>query len=124
MAGVRALENAVAELDSGVVLRYGLLYGPGTWYSRDGANGQAAMAGTLPATNALASFVHVRDAARAAVAALDWPAGIVNIVDDEPAPGTEWVPVFAAALGGPPPPFEDGPPSGRPISNARASYFS
>jgi nucleoside-diphosphate-sugar epimerase len=120
VAGVRALENAVAELASGVVLRYGMLYGPGTWYARDGKYGQAAIAGTLPATNALATFLHVHDAARAAVAALDWPAGIVNIVDDEPAPGTVWVPVFATALVGPPPPIEGGPPSGRPIANDRA----
>jgi nucleoside-diphosphate-sugar epimerase len=44
------------------------------------------------------SFVHVADAAGAAVAALDWPSGPVNIVDDEPAPGREWVPVLATAL--------------------------
>jgi nucleoside-diphosphate-sugar epimerase len=121
IAGVRALEQATAELDSGVVLRYGMLYGPGTWYARDGKYGQASIAGTLPATKAIANFLHVRDAARAAVAALDWPAAIVNIVDDEPAPGTVWVPVFADALGGPPPPVENGPSGGRPVSNAQAT---
>lgn len=120
IVGVRALENDTAELPLGIVLRYGYLYGPGTWYSRDQQNGIAAKNGTLPATPAIANFIHVHDAARAAMTALDWPAGIVNIVDNEPAPGTEWVPVFAAALGGPPPPVETGPTTGRPISNAKA----
>ena len=31
--GMRSLEAAVEELPEGVILRYGLLYGPGTWYS-------------------------------------------------------------------------------------------
>ncbi len=118
IAGVRALEDAVAELPNGVVLRYGQLYGPGTWYARDGRYGLSAREGTLPATPAIATFVHVHDAARAAVAALAWPAGIVNIVDDTSAPGTDWVPIFAEALGGPPPRFEPGPTTGRVISNA------
>lgn len=118
--GVRALEDATAELSLGVVLRYGYLYGPGTFYAREGEKGIAAMNGTLPATPAIANFIHVHDAGRAAVAALDWSRGIVNIVDDEPAPGTEWVPVFAAALGAPPPAVADGPGGGRPISNAKA----
>jgi len=44
------------------------------------------------------SFVHVADAAQAAVEALGWPSGPVNIVDDEPAQAREWVPVLAGAL--------------------------
>jgi nucleoside-diphosphate-sugar epimerase len=54
------------------------------------------------------SFLHVADAAGAAVAALDWPAGPVNIVDDEPAQGREWVPVLADALGVPAPEARSG----------------
>src|ERR1700739_3680225 len=34
--GVAALEAAVREAPEWVVLRYGLLYGPGTWYARGG----------------------------------------------------------------------------------------
>ena len=120
IAACKTMEDATHELPLGIVLRYGYLYGPGTWYSRDQQNGIAAKNGTLPATPAIANFIHAVDAARAAVAALEWPAGLVNIVDDEPAPGTEWVPAFAAALGGPPPPIESGPVEGRPISNAYA----
>lgn len=119
IAACKTMEDATHELPRGIVLRYGYLYGPGTWYSRDRQNGIAARNGTLPATSAIANFIHVHDAARAAAAALDWPAGLVAIVDDEPAPGTAWVPVFAAALGGPPPPVVDGPVTGRPISNAK-----
>ncbi|QLY28657.1 NAD(P)H-binding protein [Nocardia huaxiensis] len=43
------------------------------------------------------------DVAGSTVAALEWPSGTVNIVDDEPAPGREWVPVLAAAVGAPAP---------------------
>ena len=45
------------------------------------------------------SFIHVQDAASAAVAALDRGTGVYNIVDDEPAPVSEWLPVLAAAVG-------------------------
>jgi nucleoside-diphosphate-sugar epimerase len=46
------------------------------------------------------SFVHVEDAASAAVAALDHGApGIYNVVDDEPAPVREWLPFLAEQLG-------------------------
>ena len=60
----------------------------------------------------LYSWLHVEDAASAAVAALDRGApGIYNIVDDEPAPQPEWLPVLAQALrAGPPAPAELLPP--------------
>jgi nucleoside-diphosphate-sugar epimerase len=50
------------------------------------------------------SFIHLDDAAAATVLALehDGPA-IYNIVDDEPAPVREWLPVLASALGAKPP---------------------
>jgi nucleoside-diphosphate-sugar epimerase len=108
--GIRALEATAAELDTAVALRYGILYGPGTWYAPGGAaaaalagDSNAPFLGYLEADSSVSSFVHVADAAGAAVAALDWPAGPVNIVDDEPAPGREWVPVLATALGVPAP---------------------
>jgi nucleoside-diphosphate-sugar epimerase len=118
--GVAALEDRVRELPSGVVLRFGQLYGPGTWYAPDGVRADAARAGRLPATQAVTSFVHVDDAAEAALRALNWPAGIWNIVDDEPAAGTTWVPVFASAVGGPRPVVQVGGDIGRPVSNTRA----
>jgi nucleoside-diphosphate-sugar epimerase len=120
--GVAALEDAVREMPEWVVLRYGLLYGPDTWFAPDGARADDARAGRLVADAAVTSFVHVDDAANAAVAALAWPSGNVNVCDDELAAGTAWVPVFCAAVGAPAPPVD---PSGRPpwargASNGRA----
>jgi nucleoside-diphosphate-sugar epimerase len=108
--GVAALERAVAEVERGLVLRYGTLYGLGTWYAPDGALAQQVGEGQLTADASITSFVHVEDAARAALLALDWPPGIVNIVDDDPAPGTVWLPVYAALLGAPAPPVAAGHP--------------
>ena len=102
--GVRSLETAVSELPEATILRYGLFYGPGTWYSRSGWFADAVRQGERPASHGVSSFIHVKDAARAAMLAIDWPAGVVNIVDDEPAPGTQWLPYFASAIGAPPPP--------------------
>jgi nucleoside-diphosphate-sugar epimerase len=46
------------------------------------------------------SLIHVEDAARATVQALDHgTAGVYNVVDDEPAPVAEWLPALAAAVG-------------------------
>jgi nucleoside-diphosphate-sugar epimerase len=97
--GVAQLEAAVAELPEWVVLRYGSLYGPGTWHAKGALMDDLVRRGELVPTGDISSFVHVEDAAAAAVQALEWPTGPVNIVDDEPAAGTEWVPAFAAAVG-------------------------
>ncbi|GAA4611175.1 NAD(P)-dependent oxidoreductase [Actinoallomurus liliacearum] len=110
--GVVALESAVRELPEWVVLRYGLLYGPGTWYAPGELMAGKSQAGTLAADDDVSSFVHVGDATTAAVQALAWPSGAtVNITDDEPAPARKWVPVFCAAVGAPPP--VDRPPAPR-----------
>ncbi|MEU8637820.1 NAD(P)-dependent oxidoreductase [Amycolatopsis sp. NPDC048633] len=107
VGGIQSLETAVAELPEWVVLRYGTLYGPGTWYEPGALMAEAARAGNLPANADVSSFVHVDDAASAAVAALDWSPGAVNVCDDEPAAGHEWVPVFCAAVGAPEPARSD-----------------
>jgi len=50
------------------------------------------------------SFIHLEDAAAATVLALELDAtGIYNVVDDDPAPVREWLPVLANALGAKPP---------------------
>jgi nucleoside-diphosphate-sugar epimerase len=121
VVGVAALERAVRELPEWVVLRYGLLYGPGTWYAPDGARAADARAGRLPANDDVSSFVHAEDAAAAAVEALEWPSGPVNVCDDEPAAARDWVPVFCAAVGAPRPPAQDGgAPWARGADNGRA----
>ena len=108
--------EAVAELErqvlgaagiEGVVLRYGWLYGPGTYYDRDGQQAEEVRKRRLPIVGGgtgTFSFVHVEDAAGATVAALGPAAtGAYNVVDDEPAQLREWVPVYAEALGAKPP---------------------
>jgi len=108
MAGVRALEDASARMPEHVVLRYGTLYGPGTWYAPGEWIAQQLREGGLVADDAVTSFCHVADAAAAAVSALEWPSGAVNIVDDEPAAAKEWLPFLAAAYGEPAPPTAEG----------------
>jgi nucleoside-diphosphate-sugar epimerase len=52
----------------------------------------------------MSSFIHLDDAAAATVLALEHAgAGLYNIVDDDPAPMSEWLPALAAALGAKPP---------------------
>lgn len=119
--GVQSLEQTVGEMERGIVLRYGLLYGPGTWYAPDGSIAEQVRQGQLTADEGVTSFLHVDDAARAAVLALNWPQGIFNIVDDEPASGTVWLPVYAATLNAPPPPMSATQPRGaRGATNAKA----
>ncbi|MHA7098111.1 NAD-dependent epimerase/dehydratase family protein [Priestia aryabhattai] len=119
--GVASLESAAAELPEYVILRYGLLYGPGTWYDKDGMVGQQVLKGQVKATDSVTSFLHVEDAAQAAVEALKWPSGPINVVDDEPASGKEWLPVFASVIGAPEPSKEDGSERGeRGASNKKA----
>ena len=113
------------------MLRYGLLYGPSTSHERLGTTAADIMAARVPlleGATGLYSWLHVEDAASAAVAALERGApGIYNVVDDEPAPQPEWLPVLARVLKADPPvPAEALPPayalemSLRGASNAKA----
>ena len=115
----------------GLVLRYGLLYGPGTWHDRRGSTAADIVAGRVPLVEGATgtySWLHADDAASAAVAALERGApGIYNVVDDEPAPQPEWLPVLARALRADPPAAAETPPppetpemSLRGASNAKA----
>lgn len=107
VAAVQALEDTTlgrgdSALPEGVVLRYGFFYGPDTAYARDGGIAKQVAARRFPVVGrgeGVFSFVHVDDAARAAVAALERGDGILNVVDDDPAPMREWLPAYAEALG-------------------------
>lgn len=101
--GVAALEEATHEMPEGVVLRYGMLYGPDTWFEPGALRAEAATRGELAADLSVTSFVHVDDAASAAVRALEWQPGTYNVVDDEPAAGEQWVPDFCRFVGAPTP---------------------
>lgn len=104
-AALADLERQVtgAEGIEGLVLRYGWLYGPGTYFDREGSQTEDALKRRLPLVgkgDGTFSFVQVEDASSATVAAVQRGApGPYNVVDDEPAPMREWVPVFCEAVG-------------------------
>jgi len=104
-AALAELERQVlgAEGLEGIVLRYGWLYGPGTYFDSDGSQTEEALKRRLPIVGkgrGTFSFVHVEDAASATVAALERGGpGVYNVADGEPAPMREWVPAFAEAVG-------------------------
>jgi nucleoside-diphosphate-sugar epimerase len=109
LAALSELEHTVTGTDGieGVVLRYGALYGPGTWYAPDGDMTAQVRKRRLPIVGSgggITSFVHVDDAASATVLALDAGApGIYNVVDDEPVSYRDQLPAFAALIGAKPP---------------------
>jgi len=105
------LEEAVTTIDwgEGLALRYGGFYGPGTSTS---LAPDAVMAGPIRKRRfpivgdggGVMSHVHIEDAAAATAIAVERGApGIYYIVDDEPAPVREWLPVLARALDAKPP---------------------
>lgn len=106
LAALQELEQRTAEAN-GLVLRFGHLYGPGSIYAADGSFVKQVKAGKVPLVGggtAVFSFTHSHDAATAIVAALDKDvSGALNIVDDDPAPMSEWLPVLADILGAKPP---------------------
>lgn len=102
---MRYLENAVlgASQMEGIVLRYGWFYGPGTSMASDGTTAKLVRQRKFPLVGrgtAVWSFVHIGDAAQATVAAVEKGAtGIYNIVDDDPAPVSDWLFEYAGELG-------------------------
>jgi nucleoside-diphosphate-sugar epimerase len=106
---IRHLESAVlgAEGLEGVVLRYGGFYGPGTSAGDGGFMLDEIRRRGFPIVGGgtgVWSFVHIDDAAAATTAAVDRGApGLYNIVDDDPAPVSAWLPALAAAIGAKPP---------------------
>jgi nucleoside-diphosphate-sugar epimerase len=109
LAAIRHLEDAVrgAEGIEALALRYGSLYGRGTTIAEDGALVDLVRRRKLPIVGKGAgvwSFLHIEDAARATSAAVSQGApGVYNVVDDEPAPVAEWLPLLAEAVGAKPP---------------------
>jgi 2-alkyl-3-oxoalkanoate reductase len=96
-----------AERLDGLVLRYGWFYGPGTHFGEDGSLAGDVRKRRFPVVGSgagLFSWIHVDDAADATVAAVErGAAGLYNVVDDEPAALRDWLPVYAEAIGAPPP---------------------
>jgi nucleoside-diphosphate-sugar epimerase len=106
LVDMEGMVTAAAGIE-GLVLRYGAFYGRGTWYAADGSTAADVRRRRYPVIGdggGVFSFIHVDDAAAATVAAVARGApGVYNVVDDEPAPLRDWLPVYARALGAPPP---------------------
>jgi nucleoside-diphosphate-sugar epimerase len=98
MAAIRHVEDVVLGAD-GTALRYGGLYGPGA--TDDQVELVRKRQFPLVGDGAgYSSWVHLDDAASATVLAVEQKArGVFNIVDDEPAPASEWLPYLAACAG-------------------------
>lgn len=98
LAAIRYLEDAVGKVD-GTVLRYGGLYGPGASDSLV----ELVRARRFPVVGGGTgywSWIHADDAAAATVLAIEGDVrGVFNIVDDEPAPASEWLPYLAECVG-------------------------
>jgi nucleoside-diphosphate-sugar epimerase len=99
---INHLEDVVVRAE-GAVLRYGGFYGSGAWDDQV----RLVRKRLLPLVGGgtgYVSWVHLDDAASATVLAVEQKAtGVFNIVDDEPAPGSEWLPYLAACAGAKPP---------------------
>jgi nucleoside-diphosphate-sugar epimerase len=98
MEAIRHVEDVVVKA-GGAVLRYGGLYGPGATDDQV----ELVRKRQFPLVGGGAgycSWVHLDDAASATVLAVEQKArGVFDIVDDEPAPASEWLPYLAACAG-------------------------
>jgi len=105
------LERAVTTIEwgEGLALRYGGFYGPGTSISLapDAQMATPIRKRRFPIVGdggGVWSHVHIEDAAAATAVAVErGQPGVYNVVDDEPAPVREWLPVLASALDAKPP---------------------
>jgi nucleoside-diphosphate-sugar epimerase len=102
MKAVSHLEDAVTGA-GGAALRYGTLYGPGATDDQVRLV-RRRLFPLVGGGTGYFSWVHLDDAASATVLAVEQRAtGVFNIVDDEPAPVSEWLPYLARCAGAKPP---------------------
>ncbi len=99
---INHLEDVVVG-SGGAILRYGGFYGPGAWDEQLELV-RKRMLPLVGGGTGYVSWVHVDDAASATVLAVEQQTtGVFNIVDDEPAPVSDWLPYLAECLGAKPP---------------------
>jgi nucleoside-diphosphate-sugar epimerase len=99
---INHLEDAVVKA-GGAVVRYGSLYGPGATDDQVKLV-RRRLFPLVGGGTGYFSWVHLHDAASATVLAVEQRAtGVFNIVDDEPAPVSEWLPYLAECAGAKPP---------------------
>ncbi|MFJ8530407.1 NAD-dependent epimerase/dehydratase family protein [Bacillus sp. NPDC094106] len=119
--GIVALENAVQEIPNSIILRYGSLYGPGTWYDKNGMIAKQCINSEMAVNDGITSFIHVKDAVNATIQAIGWANGTYNIVDDEPVKSAVWGSYYAEQLHTPSPNYIYGKmPWERGASNQKA----
>ncbi|MEH2172287.1 NAD-dependent epimerase/dehydratase family protein [Nostoc sp.] len=110
----------------GIALRYGFLYGPGTWFAPDGDVAQQVRQQQFPIVGngeGVWSWIHIEDAAIATVAAAErGNPGIYLITDDQPVTVRQWLSAYAQWLNAPPPPQVSVEDALR-ISGADAVYY-
>jgi nucleoside-diphosphate-sugar epimerase len=105
LAAIRHLEQAVlgAEWTEGIVLRYGVFYGPGTSLAPGEEQFELVRRRKFPQVGdggGVWSFIHIADAAEATLAAVARGSrGVYNVVDDDPATVAVWLPALAQKLG-------------------------
>lgn len=108
LRGIQYIERVTTSTPGidGLALRYGSFYGHGTGLTGDDLGGMIRKR-RLPIVGggtAVWSVVHIDDAARATLAAIEGGApGVYNVVDDDPAPAAEILTALAGALGAKPP---------------------
>jgi nucleoside-diphosphate-sugar epimerase len=99
---VNRLEDAVVRA-GGTVLRYGGFYGPGATDDQVELV-RKRLYPLIGKGTGYFSWIHLDDAASATVLAMEQKAtGVFNIVDDDPAPVSEWLPYLAEVAGAKPP---------------------
>ena len=102
MEAIGHVEDVVVKA-GGTVLRYGWFYGPGAIDDLV----EVVRKRQFPVVGGgtgYSSWVHLDDAASATVLAVEQQVkGVFNIVDDEPAPASEWLPYLAKCAGAKPP---------------------
>jgi nucleoside-diphosphate-sugar epimerase len=99
---IRHVEDVVTKA-GGAALRYGGFYGPGATDDQVELVRKRQFPLVGGGTGYL-SWIHLDDAASATVLALEHRAkGVFDIVDDEPAPASEWLPYLAECAGAKPP---------------------
>lgn len=99
---IKHLEDMVGKA-GGAVVRYGSLYGPGATDDQVDMV-RKRMFPLVGGGTGCFSWIHLDDAASATVLAVEQHAkGVFNIVDDEPAPVSEWLPYLARCASAKPP---------------------
>jgi nucleoside-diphosphate-sugar epimerase len=100
LEGERMVDRFTAEGGRGVVLRFGSFYGPAARMVDEALRVARWRLSILAgAPDGYVSSIHTDDVASAAVAALAAPAGVYNVVEDDPATRREYLDAFSGAFG-------------------------